>query len=112
VRAAAKAAGRSEPRIGGVVAVAVVPKNRTAAARDAAQAEFGFYEQTMPYQRVVDASDAARIGDIGVIGDEEEVARRLRRFRDAGMTDFLAAPFSVEGADWETTAATLSRIEL
>ena len=93
-------------------AVAVVPKSRTAAARDAAQAEFGFYEQTMPYQRVVEASDAARIGDIGVIGDEEEVARRLRRFRDAGMTDFLAAPFAVEGADWNTTAEALARIEL
>lgn len=112
VRRAAKDAGRPEPRIGGVVAVAVVPKSRTAAARDAAQAEFGFYEKTMPYQRVVEASDAARIGDIGVIGDEEEVARRLRRFRDAGMTDFLAAPFAVEGADWETTAEALARIEL
>ena len=112
VRRAAKDAGRPEPRIGGVVAVAVVPKSRTAAARDAAQAEFGFYEKTMPYQRVVEASDARRIGDIGVIGDEEEVFRRLRRFRDAGMTDFLAAPFSVEGADWETTAEVLARIEL
>jgi len=112
VQAAASAAGRPEPRIGGVVAVAVVPKSRAAAARDAAQAEFGFYEQTMPYKRVVEASDAARIGDIAVIGDEDEVARRLRRFRDAGMTDFLAAPFAVEGADWETTAETLSTIEL
>jgi len=112
VRAAAEAAGRSEPRIGGVVAVAVVPAAKTAAARDVAQAEFAFYETTMPYQRVVAASDAGRIGDICVIGDEEEVARRLRRFRDAGMTDFLAAPFAVEGGDWDLTAKTLSQIDL
>lgn len=112
VRAAARAAGRPEPRIGGVVAVAVVSSAKTAAARAAAQAEFAFYEKTMPYQRVVQASDAARIGDICVIGDEDEVARRLRGFREAGMTDFLAAPFAVAGADWHSTAEKLARIEI
>ena len=108
---AAKAAGRSAPRIAGVVAVAVVPTGRRDAARDAAQAEFAFYEGTMPYQRIVEASDAARIGDICVIGDEEEVARRLGRFRDAGMTDFLAAPYTVEGSDWAFTAGKLAEID-
>jgi F420-dependent oxidoreductase-like protein len=112
VRAAARDAGRSEPIIGGVVAVAIVPSSKTAAARDAAQAEFAFYENSMPYQRVVQASDAGRIGDICVIGDEEEVARRLRGFRDAGMADFLAAPFAVEGTDWNSTAQKLSQLEL
>ncbi|MCP4905879.1 MAG: LLM class flavin-dependent oxidoreductase [bacterium] len=112
VRAAARAAGRSDPRIAGVVAVAIVPRARTADVRAAAQAEFAFYEQSMPYQRVVQASDAEAIGEICVIGDEEEVARRLRGFRDAGMTDFLAAPFAVEGADWNSTAEKLARIEL
>lgn len=110
VLAAAKAAGRGAPRIAGVVAVAVVPSGRTAAARDTAQAEFAFYEGNMPYQRVVEASDAGRIGDICVIGDEDEVARRLGRFRDAGMTDFLAAPFAVEGSDWNFTASKLAEI--
>ena len=95
-----------------MIATAIVPKARAAAARDAAQAEFGFYEQNLPYKRVVDASDAERIGDIAVIGDEEEVARRLAGFREAGMTDFLAAPYSVEGADWASTAERLSKIDL
>ncbi len=112
VRAAAQEAGRPDPRIAGVVAVAVVPAARATAARDAAQAEFAFYENSMPYQRVVQASDAERIGDICVIGDEDEVARRLRRFRDAGMTDFLAAPFAIEGTDWNSTAEKLAQIEL
>ncbi len=112
VRTAAQAAGRPAPTIAGVVAVAVVPSAKAAEARDAAQSEFAFYEGTMPYQRVVEASDAARIGDICVIGDEEEVARRLRRFRDAGMTDFLAAPFAVQGADWNSTAEKLAEIDL
>jgi F420-dependent oxidoreductase-like protein len=111
VRAAASRAGRSAPRIAGVVTTAIVPASRAAAARDAAQVEFGFYAENPPYKRVVDASNAARIGDLCVIGDEEQVARRLRAFREAGMTDFLAAPYTVEGADWTSTAERLATID-
>jgi len=112
VRKAAATAGRGEPTIASVVATAIVPASKTAAAREAAQAEFGFYQENMPYKRVVDASDATRIADIAVIGDEEEVARRLRAYREAGLTDFLAAPLAVEGATWESTAARLAEIEI
>lgn len=111
VAAAAEAAGRPAPKIASVVATAIVPRAKTAAARDAAQEEFGFYEQNLPYQRVVAASNASRIADICVIGDEDEVARRLRAFRDAGMTDFLAAPYAVAGADWQSTAEKLAAID-
>ena len=107
VRDAAHQAGRPPPRVAGVVATAIVPRSRAEAARDLAQEQFGFYEAHMPYRRVVQASDAERIADIAVIGDEEEVARRLRRFSEAGMTDFLAAPLAVEGSDWEQTASRL-----
>lgn len=110
VRKAAADAGRPAPKVATVVATAIVPAAKTATARDAAQQAFGFYEQNMPYKRVVDASDAARIGDIAVIGDEEEVARRLQGYRDAGLTDFLAAPFATEGASWESTAEKLAAI--
>jgi 5,10-methylenetetrahydromethanopterin reductase len=112
VREAATEAGRPAPRIAGVVATAIVPRARAASAREAAQAEFGFYAENLPYKRVVEASNAKRIGDICVIGDEDEVARRLRAFREAGMTDFLAAPYAVEGADWTSTAERLAQIEL
>ena len=107
VRAAAKAAGRPAPAIASVIATAIVPKSRVEATREAAQAEFGFYEQNMPYKRVIDSGDAVRIADVAVIGDEEEVARRLAAYRDAGLTDFLAAPYAVEGATWESTAEKL-----
>lgn len=112
VRAAAAKAGREAPVIASVIATAIVPKSRVAEARDAAQAEFGFYEQNMPYKRVIDAGDAARIGDVAVIGDEEEVSRRLRAYRDAGLTDFLAAPYSVAGASWASTAEKLAALEV
>ena len=107
VTAAASEAGRPAPVIASVIATAIVPKSRVEAAQEAAQAEFGFYEQNMPYKRVIDSGDAARIADVAVIGDEEEVARRLAAYRDAGLTDFLAAPYAVEGATWESTAEKL-----
>ncbi len=112
VRSAAREAGRPAPILAGVIATAIVPRARTEAARDAAQASFGFYADTPPYKRVVDASSGDRIADVCVIGDEEEVARRLRAFRDAGMTDFLAAPLEVEGADWNSTAERLAGLEI
>jgi F420-dependent oxidoreductase-like protein len=112
VREAAEAAGRPAPRVAAVVATAIVPASQAASARDAAQREFGFYQENPPYKRVVDASNADRIGDICVIGDEEEVARRLRGFRDAGLTEFLAAPYAVSGATWESTASHLAAIDL
>ena len=112
VREAAREAGRPAPTIAGVVATAIVPRAKTAAAREAAQAAFGFYAETPPYKRVVDASNTNRIADVCVIGDEEEVARRLRAFREAGMTDFLAAPFATEGVDWSATAARLAELDV
>ena len=112
VRAAAASVGRPEPTIASVVATAIVPASEVDAAREAAQAEFGFYEQNMPYKRVVDSGDAARIADVAVIGDEEEVARRLRAYREAGLTDFLAAPYAVAGATWGSTAERLAAIEI
>ena len=107
---AASEAGRAAPRIAAVVAVAIVPSSQVENARQAAQQEFAIYEQTMPYQRVISASVSGRVSDICVIGDEEEVAQRLTGFREAGLTDFLAAPFSVNGANWQDTAERLSTL--
>lgn len=48
VREAAREAGRPAPTIAGVVVTAIVPRAKVAAARDAAQASFGFYAETPP----------------------------------------------------------------
>jgi len=108
--AAARAAGRPAPTVAGVVAVAIT--NRPEEARAFAQAEFGFYEGAMPYRRMLEAGDAKKIGDVCVIGDEEAVARRLRAYRDAGMTDFLAAPLAFGESTWSFTAEKLAAIRL
>jgi F420-dependent oxidoreductase-like protein len=108
VREAAAQAGRPAPRVGGVIPVTIT--RDAAAAREHAQAEFGFYEATMPYKRMMDVGNASRIADVCLIGDEEEVARRLRELEDAGMTDCLAAPFEFGESTWSFTAERLATL--
>lgn len=108
LEAAAREAGRAAPTVAGVVAVCIT--NRAEEARAKAQAEFGFYEGAMPYRRMLEVGDAKRIGDVCVIGDEEAVAKRLRAYADAGMTDFLAAPLAFGESDWRFTAEKLATI--
>jgi F420-dependent oxidoreductase-like protein len=110
VTRAAREAGRGAPTVAGVVAVCIT--NRAEAVRASAQKEFGFYEGAMPYRRMLEAGDAARIGDVCVIGDEEAVAKRLRAYADAGMTDFLAAPLAFGESTWSFTAERLAGIRI
>lgn len=106
LRKAAEAAGRPAPTVAGVVAVTIT--NEPEAVRAFAQSEFGFYEGAMPYRRMLEVGDAKKISDVCVIGDEETVARRLREFAKAGMTDFLAAPLAYGQSTWSFTAEKLS----
>lgn len=103
---AASEAGRPSPTVAGVVAVTIT--NEPDAVRAFAQTEFGFYEGAMPYRRMLEVGNAKQISDVCVIGDEETVARRLREFADAGMTDFLAAPLAHGQSSWAFTAEKLA----
>jgi hypothetical protein len=51
------------------------------------------------------------MGDVHVVGDEATVRARLRGFRDAGLTDLLAAPFIPPGTA-DTEAARRPTLEL
>jgi F420-dependent oxidoreductase-like protein len=105
---AAREAARPAPTVAGVVAVCIT--NRADEVRAFAQAEFGFYEGAMPYRRMLEVGNAKKISEVCVIGDEETVARRLREFAEAGMTDFLAAPLAYGESTWEFTAERLAAI--
>ncbi len=107
---AAKEAGRPAPTVAGVVAISIT--NRPDEVRAFAQSEFGFYEGAMPYRRMLEVGNAKKIGDVCVIGDEETVARRLREYADAGMTDFLAAPLAYGESTWAFTAERLAGIQI
>ncbi|MFI9510935.1 TIGR03564 family F420-dependent LLM class oxidoreductase [Nocardia sp. NPDC052566] len=84
---AAAAAGRPSPRI-----VAVVPALVTAdpaAARAAAEAQMGFYNDIPSYRRVIELSGAASAADLAIIGDEERVAAGLAAYFEAGATEIV-----------------------
>lgn len=42
--------------------------------------------------------------DVALAGDEQTVARHLRRLADAGVTEFMASPFGTPGEQARTTA--------
>lgn len=48
----------------------------------------------MSYRRMLEDRGARKIGGVCVIRDEEAVARRLRAFADAHMTDLLGTPLA------------------
>ncbi|SFO19950.1 LLM class F420-dependent oxidoreductase [Actinomadura madurae] len=88
---AADAAGRPAPRVlaGVVVAVTDDPDG----ARRTVAEQFGAVSQFPAYQAVLDRQGLSGVHETVIAGDEDTVARELRRFADAGATDLLIGPF-------------------
>lgn len=95
IRAAAAEAGRPAPRVvsGFPVAVTDYPDQ----ARESAARIFAVYGQLPSYRAVLDVEGAAGPADVAIVGSEAEVEARLRELADAGVTDFNASPFPVDG---------------
>jgi F420-dependent oxidoreductase-like protein len=111
ITAAADAAGRAAPRIGAVVAIACT--NDVEGGREAAAASFAVYDQIPRYARVIELGGASRAPEIPVIGDVNAIRARLREYADAGLTDFIAAPFSFQGdreGEWQRTIDALAEL--
>ena len=107
---AAADAGRPAPRVVAGVPVASCRDDEVAAARERANLVLGHAEYSPNYQRLLDHGDATDVGDILAAGDEAAVLARLRRFRDAGVTD-LAVRILPIGADREARLASWDRTE-
>ncbi|MEV5829095.1 LLM class F420-dependent oxidoreductase [Spirillospora sp. NPDC052242] len=84
---AAEEAGRPAPRIVAGVPVCLCAPSEVDAARERANRILGEAEISPNYQRLLDYGDAKDVGDLCAAGDEEAIAARFRRFRDAGVTD-------------------------
>ena len=95
ISAAAEAAGRTAPRIGVALPVAVTD-DATAARKQAAQ-EFQMYGFLPNYRRMLDIEGAQGPEDVAVIGTETEVESQIRAIAAAGTTDFIAALFPTDG---------------
>jgi F420-dependent oxidoreductase-like protein len=87
ITGAASAAGRPAPRVVAGVPVALCRSDEVAPAREWANRALGHAEYSPNYQRLLEHGDATDVGDLLAAGDETAVVDRLRRFRDAGVTD-------------------------
>jgi F420-dependent oxidoreductase-like protein len=91
VTRAAEAAGRTRPRV--VAGLLVCVTADEAGVRDRVAERFALAGQVPEYRATLDREGAAGPQDVAVVGDENAVARQVRRLAEAGVTDFLAAPF-------------------
>lgn len=110
ITAAADAAGRPAPRIVAGVPVALCAAGEVHDARAYASEVLGHADFSPNYVRLLEHGDAQDVGDTMAAGDESAVAARLRRYRDAGVTD-LAARVVPLGADAATRQESRRRTE-
>ncbi|MGV0645712.1 TIGR03564 family F420-dependent LLM class oxidoreductase [Mycolicibacterium sp. XJ2546] len=87
---AAAAAGRSGVRVVAGVPVALCPERDVDEARAHASEVLGHADFSPNYVRLLEHGDADDVGDTMAAGDEATVLARLRRYRDAGVTDLAA----------------------
>lgn len=98
VTSAARDAGRADVRVVAGVPVALCADSEVDDARTYASEVLGHADFSPNYVRLLEHGDAEDVGDTMAAGDEATVAARLRRYRDAGVTD-LAARIVPLGAD-------------
>lgn len=87
---AATEAGRPAPRIVAGVPVALCPNSAVEGARQVAREVLGHADFSPNYERLLQHGDARDVDDVMAAGDESAIAERLRRYRDAGVTDLAA----------------------
>jgi F420-dependent oxidoreductase-like protein len=107
---AASDAGRPPPRIIAGVPVALCAPSEVDAARERASTMLGHAELSPNYLRLLEHGDATDVGDVMAAGDESAVAKRIARFKDAGVTD-LAARVVPLGSDREARTESRRRTQ-
>jgi F420-dependent oxidoreductase-like protein len=65
---------------------------------------FGLAARVPEYRAALDREGATGPSDVAVVGDEDAVASHVTRLADAGVTEFVAAPFGTPGEQRRTTA--------
>lgn len=94
IRSAAKAAGRTEPRV--ICALPVCVTDDPAAARARAATVFSIYGHLPSYRAMLDREGAAGPADVAIVGDESTVRGQIEAIGEAGATDFVAVEFTID----------------
>ena len=107
---AAESAGRTNTRVVAGVPVALCAESEVEDARAYASEVLGHADFSPNYVRLLEHGDADDVGDTMAAGDESTVLARLRRYRDAGVTD-LAVRVVPLGADTAQRRASRRRTQ-
>jgi F420-dependent oxidoreductase-like protein len=107
---AAQAAGRAGIRVVAGVPVALCSDSEVDDARAYASGVLGHADFSPNYVRLLEHGDAEDVGDTMAVGDESAVLARLKRYRDAGVTD-LAARVVPLGDDAKTRSKSRRRTQ-
>ena len=83
----AAAAGRA-PQV--AVSLPVCVTSEPDQARERAARALAFYSNVPSYRAMLDREGVTSPGEIAIIGDEQHLAKQLRRLTDAGATHFIA----------------------
>jgi F420-dependent oxidoreductase-like protein len=110
ITAAANGAGRPAPRVVAGVPVALCSNAEADHARAYASEVLGHADFSPNYVRLLEQGDAKDVGDTMAAGDESAILARLRRYRDAGVTD-LAARIVPLGDDAPTRSQSRQRTQ-
>jgi F420-dependent oxidoreductase-like protein len=94
LRAAAREAGRPEPRVVAALPIALSADARKA--REVANQAFAIYGQLPSYRAMLDREGAASPGDVAIVGDERALRAGLAALRDAGVTHFAASLYPAD----------------
>ena len=65
--------------------------------------QFAMAGQVPEYRAVLDREGVDGPQDVVIVGDEDAVAAGIHRLRDAGVSEFMAAPFGTDEEQQRTT---------
>jgi F420-dependent oxidoreductase-like protein len=105
IGAAAKEAGRPEPRV--IAALPIALTNDPDGAREVAGRAFQMYGSLPSYRAMLDREGAAGPGDVAMVGSESDLRAGLRELAAAGVTDFAASIYPADADAVERTTGFL-----
>jgi F420-dependent oxidoreductase-like protein len=105
IGAAAKEAGRPEPRV--IAALPIALTNDPDGAREVAGRAFQIYGSLPSYRAMLDREGATGPGDVAIVGSESDLRAGLRELAAAGVTDFAASVYPADADAVERTTAFL-----
>ena len=104
----APAIGPDATIVGGVP---IVLTNNVDQAREQIAKDLVIYGQLPSYRAMLDREGAEGPADIAIVGDENTLRGEIKRFEDAGVTDFNAAIVATEDGAFERTLEFLSSMK-